>query len=74
MLDLGDPELVAHAQGGNVDAIEALYDRHRPSIFRYVWSRVGDRHTAEDLTGDVFMRMLTALPGYRSNCRAAIFV
>ena len=66
MLDLSDPELVAHAQGGNVDAIEALYDRHRPSIFRYVWSRVGDRHTAEDLTGDVFMRMLTALPGYRS--------
>lgn len=66
MLDLGDPELVAHAQGGNVDAIEALYDRHRPNIFRYVWSRVGDRHTAEDLTGDVFLRMLAALPQYRT--------
>jgi RNA polymerase sigma-70 factor (ECF subfamily) len=49
-----------------VDAIEALYDRHRPSIFRYVWARVGDRHTAEDLTGDVFVRMVTALPNYRT--------
>jgi RNA polymerase sigma-70 factor (ECF subfamily) len=66
MPDLSDPELVAHAQGGNVDAIEALYDRHRPSIFRYVWSRVGDRHAAEDLTSDVFVRMVTALPDYRS--------
>ncbi len=66
MLDRSDPDLVVHAQGGDVDAIGALYDRHHESIFRYVWSRVGERRLAEDLTGDVFMRMLTALPGYRS--------
>lgn len=66
MPDPGDSKLVALAQGGNVDAIEALYDRHRASIFRYVWSRVGNRHSAEDLTGDVFLRMLAALPAYRT--------
>ena len=47
-----------------MDAIGALYDQHHERIFRYVWSRVGDRYLAEDLTGDVFARMLAALPDY----------
>jgi RNA polymerase sigma-70 factor (ECF subfamily) len=66
MPNLDGPGLIVRAQGGDVDAIGALYDQHHESIFRYVWLRVGDRHLAEDLTGDVFMRMLNALPGYRS--------
>ncbi len=66
MHDLGDSELVARAQGGDVDAIGRLYDQHHESIFRYLWLRLGDWQAAEDLTGDVFMRMLTALPGYHS--------
>jgi RNA polymerase sigma-70 factor (ECF subfamily) len=69
MVDWTDHELVAHAQGGNVDAIESLYDRHRTNIFRYIWSRVGEQRLAEDLTGDVFMRMLAALPDYRATER-----
>lgn len=64
MVDRTDHELVAQAQGGHVDAIETLYDRHRSNIFRYIWSRVGEQRMAEDLTGDVFMRMLDALPDY----------
>jgi RNA polymerase sigma-70 factor (ECF subfamily) len=48
-----------------VEAIGALYDRHHPHIFRYLWSRVRDQHQAEDLTGEVFLRMLTHLPSYR---------
>ena len=59
-------DLVARAQGGDVNAIGALYDEHHESIFRYLWLRVGDPHLAEDLTGDVFMRMLHALPNYQS--------
>jgi len=66
MPESSDVDLVARAQGGDVNAIGALYDEHHESIFRYVWLRVGDRHLAEDLTGDVFMRMLNALPHYRA--------
>lgn len=65
MRDSSDAELVAHAQRGEVNAIGRLYDRHRESIFRYLWIRLDDRQLAEDLTGDVFMRMLDALPRYR---------
>ncbi len=66
MYDASDSGLVGRAQGGDVDAIGTLYDQHHESIFRYLWLRLGDRQVAEDLTGDVFMRMLTALPHYRS--------
>jgi RNA polymerase sigma-70 factor (ECF subfamily) len=62
---MSDPQLVARAQRGDVDAIGQLYDQHQNAIFRYLWVRLGERPQAEDLTGEVFMRMLTALPNYR---------
>jgi RNA polymerase sigma-70 factor (ECF subfamily) len=48
-----------------VEAVGELYDRHHTRIFRYLWSRVRDPHLAEDLTGEVFARMVRDLPGYR---------
>jgi RNA polymerase sigma-70 factor (ECF subfamily) len=48
-----------------VDAIGELYDRHNESIFRYLWSRVYDDDWADDLTGEVFTRMVAKLPDYR---------
>jgi len=65
MDDRGELDLVTRAQGGDVDAIGTLYDQHHESIFRYLWLRVNDSKLAEDLTGDVFMRMLSALPRYQ---------
>ncbi len=49
-----------------MDAIGGLYDLHHESIYRYLRSRVSDAQAAEDLTGEVFMRMLSALPRYQS--------
>ena len=60
-----DNELVKRAQQGDSAAVGALYDRHHTPIFRFVWSRVSDQQTAEDLTGDVFTKMVTSLPGYK---------
>ncbi|MGH2522837.1 MAG: RNA polymerase sigma factor [Anaerolineales bacterium] len=65
MLDPDSSALAERAQGGDVDAIGVLYDQHHEALFRYVWSRVGERQLAEDLTGDIFMRMVAALPRYR---------
>lgn len=58
-------ELVVRAQKGDVEAVGLLFDEHQAAIFRYLWARLADRHTAEDLTGEVFVRMVTALPGYQ---------
>jgi RNA polymerase sigma-70 factor (ECF subfamily) len=58
-------ELVTLARGGDEEAIGALYDLHCQAIFRYFQARLGHQQSAEDLTGEVFRRMLTGLPGYR---------
>ena len=47
-------------------AVGELYDRHYTRIFRYLWSRLRDQHLAEDLTSEVFTRMVRDLPKYRS--------
>ncbi len=62
-----DADLVTRAQNSDMQALGALYDQHHEALFRYLWARVGDRQLAEDLTGEVFLRMLGALPRYRAS-------
>lgn len=49
----------------DTDALGSIYDFYHPKIYRYVYSRVGDRQIAEDLSAEVFMRMLEALRNKR---------
>ena len=56
--------LVAHAQAGDRAAMEDLVAQLRPRIFRYVLARVLDPHTADDVTQEVAMTVLSALPRY----------
>lgn len=62
---MDDAELVRRAQHGNKNAIGKLYDRHQPHIYRFVWSRVRHLQTAEDMTGEIFTRMVANLPHYQ---------
>lgn len=66
MLETLNPELIARAQSGDPAVIGDLFDRYRLSVFRYMYYKVGDLHVAEDLTSDVFLRMIRALNGYQS--------
>lgn len=65
MANSGDVDLVKRAQDGDVNAFGELYDFHHKRIFRYIWGRVRDEQVTEDLTGEVFTRMVVSLPGYR---------
>jgi RNA polymerase sigma-70 factor (ECF subfamily) len=53
-----DAQLVARAQRGDRAAIAEIYERHHSAIYRYVFYRVGDASTAEDLTSTVFVRVV----------------
>ena len=46
-------------------AFGALYDRYVQPIYRYVFSRVGSAHEAEDITSQTFMAAYEALVKYR---------
>ena len=56
--------LVERAQGGDRAALEELYLLHFDRIYSYLHMAVGNRHDAEDLTTQTFMRMLEAITGF----------
>lgn len=53
-----EAELVQRAKQGDLAAFTEIYDQHQPAVYRYVFFRVGDVATAEDLTSEVFVRMV----------------
>ncbi len=65
MSETDDADLVRRAQAGESDAVGELYDRHHIRIFRYLMVLVRDRHLAEDMTGEVFARMVSRLATFR---------
>lgn len=46
-------------------AFEPLYQRYMMRIYRYMYLRVRNAEDAADLTQQVFLKVLRALPGYR---------
>ncbi|HEV7186689.1 MAG TPA: sigma-70 family RNA polymerase sigma factor [Blastococcus sp.] len=50
--------LVHRAQNGDAEAFGELYDHYVTMVHRYVYHRVGDRATAEDVTSETFVRAL----------------
>jgi RNA polymerase sigma factor, sigma-70 family len=64
MTDLINSELILRAQRGNAEAVGRLYEENHQSIFRYLYYRTTDLQTAEDLTSEVFLKMVVALPAY----------
>jgi RNA polymerase sigma-70 factor (ECF subfamily) len=57
--------LIQRAQNRDKEAVSALYEAYAQAIFQYVYFRVESRATAEDLTAEVFLRMVRGLPNYQ---------
>jgi len=57
--------LVDRAQQGDRAALEELYLIHFDRIYSYLHVSVGNRHDAEDLTTQTFMKMLEAIGKFR---------
>ena len=47
-----------------------IYAGYAPALFRFFLAAVGDRPTAEDLTGDVFKSAIEGLPRFRGPVEA----
>jgi len=59
-----DAALARRAAAGDAEAFGVLYDRYMDAVYRYVFYRVRNEAEAEDVTSDVFMRALRAIPKY----------
>jgi RNA polymerase sigma-70 factor (ECF subfamily) len=56
---------VDRAQRGDRDALEELYLLHFDRVYSYLHMSVGNRHDAEDLTTQVFVKMLESIERFR---------
>ncbi|HHX45294.1 MAG TPA: hypothetical protein GX714_15095 [Chloroflexi bacterium] len=59
-----DEALARAARRGDPTALSALYRRHCDAIYRFALARTGTRQHAEDLTAEVFTRVVESLPQY----------
>ena len=58
--------LVRAAQRGQREAFARLYETHVERIYRYLLARLGQHADAEDVTAEVFIRAMKALPSYKA--------
>ena len=58
-------KLVERAQQGDRSALEELYLIHFDRIYSYLHLTVGNRHDAEDLTTQTFLKMLESIGKFR---------
>ena len=58
-------QLVEQAQAGDREALEELYLIHFDRIYSYLHVSVGNRHDAEDLTTQTFLKMLEKIGSFK---------
>jgi RNA polymerase sigma-70 factor (ECF subfamily) len=57
-------QAVARAKAGDSEGLHFLYVRFADDVLRYVASFVRDHHEAEDITQNVFTKLMTAIKKY----------
>lgn len=55
---------IVRAQAGNAQALNFLYLRYADEILRFVKSLVRDHHEAEDITQNVFIKLMSVIGKY----------
>jgi RNA polymerase sigma-70 factor (ECF subfamily) len=64
-----DERLMLAYRAGDAAAFEALYRRHRGSLYRHLARQCGDPRLAEELYQDVWMRVIAARADYEPLAR-----
>ena len=57
-----DIQLIDKVLSGDDDAFTALVRKHQKSVHALAWRKIGDFHSAEEITQDVFLRVYKHLP------------
>ena len=64
--DLPFARALDRARMRDQQALSFLFHRYLPVVFRYVMSRVGDQHAAEDITSEAFLALIEGIAGARA--------
>ncbi len=59
--------MLERAKKGEAEGVTALYRHFLPGVFGYIVARVPDHSTAEDLTSEVFLKMVEGIDRVRTH-------
>jgi RNA polymerase sigma-70 factor (ECF subfamily) len=63
-MDIKEKALLYRAHAGDRGAAGTLYENYYRDIYSYIFYRVNNASTTEDLSAEVFVRMIRHLPGF----------
>jgi RNA polymerase sigma-70 factor (ECF subfamily) len=66
---LDDAGLMARLQGGDLQALGTLVDRHKDAMVNYLTRLSGSRDRGEELAQEAFLRLYQAAPAYSEQGR-----
>lgn len=61
-----EQELIRRAKERDSEAFSRLYEAYFDKIYRYIIIKIGSQMEAEDMTQQVFLKALQAIPSYKS--------
>lgn len=66
METLSDETIMQKVSEGNLDLFKELFDRHHKHVYNFLYKMSGDRMLAEDLTQDVFYKLIKYRNSYNN--------
>ncbi len=73
-LEISDPELVARARAGELEAFEALTNRYERRVYSLALRMLRHEQDAEDVTQQTFLSALENLKGFRGDASFATWL
>src|ERR1700746_1037761 len=70
----GDARPIALTLGGDRDAYRALVERHSGSVFRLAYRLTGNRHDAEEVVQEAFLRAYQKLEQFEARANFGTWV
>ena len=53
---------------------DELYNAYADDVYRYALSLCGDKHTAEDITSEAFLKAIKASDSFRGDCSVRVWL
>lgn len=72
--DASDEDLMLAYRDGDSAAFDALYERHRGGVYRYLLRQCREAALAEELFQDVWMNLIRARAGYTVQAKFATYI
>ncbi|MGB5822007.1 MAG: sigma-70 family RNA polymerase sigma factor [Saonia sp.] len=66
MEELTDENLMLKVASGNLDILKILFERHHVHIYNFLYKMSGDKMLSEDLTQDVFYKVMKYRASYNN--------